>query len=67
MNSEVTLLSENDASKVLNISVKTLQSWRLRRAGPRYFKISNRVRYSLDDLREYLKQCLVEPRSAHPQ
>jgi hypothetical protein len=54
------LLDERAAAEVLDCSIKTLQGWRQRRVGPRYYKISSRVKYSLDDLREYLKGCAVE-------
>ncbi len=57
------LLDEDRAAAVLNVSIKTLQGWRQRRTGPRYFKLSNRVRYAPDDLRAYLAQCAVEPAS----
>jgi hypothetical protein len=56
-----TLLDEQRAADFLAVSVKTVQNWRLRKVGPRYFKISNRVRYSLDDLKAYLAVCAIEP------
>ena len=55
------LLDELAAADFLNVSIKCVQGWRLRKTGPRYFKISNRVRYSLDDLKVYLTGCAVEP------
>jgi hypothetical protein len=55
------LLDEDQAAALLHVSIKTLQGWRQRKTGPRYFKLSNRVRYSPDDLRVYLAQCAVEP------
>ena len=63
--SDNNLLDEQQAADLLRVSVKTLQGWRQRNIGPRYFKLSNRVRYSPDDLRLYLAQCAVEP--ARPQ
>ena len=56
------LLDEQRTADFLAVSVKTVQNWRLRKVGPRYFKISNRVRYSLDDLKAYLAACAVDPR-----
>jgi helix-turn-helix protein len=56
-----TLLDEDATARILKVSIKTLQGWRQQRRGPRYFKLSNRVRYSADDLRAYLAQCVVEP------
>jgi predicted DNA-binding transcriptional regulator AlpA len=62
MNSAL-LIDENEAAKRLGVSVKTLQAWRQRKSGPRYFKLSNRVRYSPDDLTAYLASCAIEPDS----
>jgi hypothetical protein len=36
-----------------NLSVKALQSWRLKGDGPRFRKFGNRVRYALADVREF--------------
>jgi hypothetical protein len=55
------LIDENEAAKRLGVSIKTLQAWRQRKSGPRYFKLSNRVRYSPDDLTAYLANCAIEP------
>jgi predicted DNA-binding transcriptional regulator AlpA len=38
-------LNENQAAEFLACSVRTLQSWRARGAGPRYVKIGRSVRY----------------------
>lgn len=46
----------------MNISIRTLQTWRQRQRGPRFFRIGNRIRYKFDDLAEYLQTCAVEPR-----
>jgi len=36
-----------------NLSVKSLQSWRVKGDGPRFRKFGNRVRYALADVREF--------------
>ena len=36
-----------------NLSVKALQSWRVKGDGPRFRKFGNRVRYALVDVREF--------------
>jgi len=36
-----------------NLSVKALQSWRVKGDGPRFRKFGNRVRYALTDVREF--------------
>lgn len=55
------MVDERGAADLLDISIKTLQGWRQRKSGPRYYKVGNRVKYSLGDLREYLGRCAVEP------
>jgi hypothetical protein len=55
------LVDERPAADFLDSSVRTLQGWRLRKIGPRYYKIGNRVKYALDDLRAYRARCAVEP------
>ena len=48
------LLTERDASKVLCLSVRTLQKWRLCGRGPRFLKLGHAVRYDLAELRRFL-------------
>jgi hypothetical protein len=63
MNELQNLLDEDQAAALLHVSIKTLQGWRWRKTGQRYLRLSNRIRYSVDDLREYLARCAVEPES----
>jgi hypothetical protein len=65
MDEPITLVDEERAAQVLHVSVKTLQGWRQRKVGPRFFKLSNRVRYSVKDLNAYLAQCAIDPRENH--
>lgn len=58
------MVDERAAADFLDVSIKTVQGWRSRRTGPRYYKLSNRVKYSLDDLRAYRDSCAVEPQNA---
>jgi hypothetical protein len=60
-------IDERAAADFLDISVKTLQGWRQKRTGPRFYKIGNRVKYLPADLHNYLTTCLVEPRSARDE
>jgi len=48
------LLTERDASKVLCLSVRTLQKWRLCGRGPRFLKLGHAVRYDLAELKRFL-------------
>jgi hypothetical protein len=54
-------MDERAAADFLNVSVKTVQGWRLKRAGPRYHKLGGRVRYLPEDLRRFLDACAVDP------
>ena len=49
-------LDEIEASDYMGgLSPKTLQAWRFRGSGPRFFKIGRLVRYLKNDLDEFLK------------
>ena len=44
-------LDENQVSKLLNISPKTLRNWRVQGEGPKFVKLSNRlIRYRRVDI-----------------
>jgi hypothetical protein len=49
------LLTERDASKLLCLSVRTLQKWRLSGCGPRFLKLGHAVRYDRDEIERYLE------------
>jgi hypothetical protein len=44
------LLTETQVSDILNLSIRTLQTWRLRRAGPPFVQVGRAVRYRRRDL-----------------
>jgi len=44
------LLKEEDAGYLLNLSVRTLQAWRIRMAGPPFVQVGRAVRYRRRDL-----------------
>ena len=44
------LLTENDVADLLNLSVRTLQQWRVSGVGPRFIKIGRAVRYRRPDI-----------------
>jgi predicted DNA-binding transcriptional regulator AlpA len=48
------LLTERDASKILCLSVRTLQKWRLCGRGPRFLKLGHAVRYDRAELERFL-------------
>jgi hypothetical protein len=48
------LLTEEDVSKQLHVSLASLRRWRLEGRGPRFIKVSSLVRYRPEDLEEWL-------------
>ena len=58
------LLTEVQVGEVLNISIRTLQAWRLRGGGPRFVRLSARaVRYRNDDLAAFIDAHTVSSTS----
>jgi len=53
------LLKEAEVAKFLDVSVQTLRRWRLLARGPQYHKLNGCVRYSADQIREFLAQRAV--------
>lgn len=48
------LLKESEVAEQLQISEKTLQSWRLLRKGLSYVKIGSAIRYKQQDVDEFI-------------
>ena len=44
-------------AKLIDISPRTLQRWRLEGKGPKYFKLGSRVLYSEEQINEWLCKC----------
>lgn len=57
------LLSERQVAKIFDLSVRTLQGWRLRGDGPTYYKLGRAVRYDRADVAEFLRRQLRRPTS----
>jgi Helix-turn-helix domain len=53
-----TLLTEQDTAALLRVSVKALQGWRYRGAGPRFVKVGRCVRYRPEDLQTFVLAAL---------
>jgi hypothetical protein len=54
------LLTEAEASEMLDVPAVTLRIWRFRKKGPAYLKIGDRIiRYRQSVLTQYLKDCEV--------
>jgi excisionase family DNA binding protein len=48
------LLTEQGVAKLLQVTVKTLQAWRVRGGGPPFVKVGRCVRYRLEDVEAYV-------------
>lgn len=63
MTSQQQLISEKEAASFLNISTKTLQSWRYRGYGPAYVKFSRKIAYAMGDLAAFVESQKITPKS----
>ncbi|MEZ5534173.1 MAG: helix-turn-helix domain-containing protein [Thiolinea sp.] len=50
------LLNTAQAAEYLGIKYNTLNQWRYLKRGPRFSKVGAAVRYSINDLENYLEQ-----------
>ena len=57
------LLTEAQAAEYLNISIRTLQAWRVQGGGPRYSKLGRSVRYRQRDLDAFVEAHLTSSTS----
>ncbi len=54
------VLNENELAQRWGVSPKTLQRWRSEGRGPRYLKLSKRVRYPLEAILDFEYSALHE-------
>ena len=47
-------ITEHDAAKILCVSPRTLTGWRLADKGPRSYKFCGAVRYSRQDIEDFV-------------
>ncbi|NVN97554.1 helix-turn-helix domain-containing protein [Candidatus Nomurabacteria bacterium] len=50
------ILDSREAAEYLRVSRKTLESWRCKQCGPKFFRMNKMVRYRDRDLNEFLEQ-----------
>jgi|SRR5215469_13257176 len=55
---EAPLLDELSAAHFLQISVRTLQGWRVAGKGPRFYKIGRKVRYKPRELERWVQTTI---------
>jgi hypothetical protein len=53
------LLTELAAAEILNLSIRTLQMWRVRGAGPSYVRAGRAIRYCRRDLIKWIEANTV--------
>jgi len=53
------LLREREVAEILNISIYTVQRFRISGKGPKFCKISGSVRYLLSDVQDYIQNQTV--------
>jgi hypothetical protein len=54
------LKTEREVAPLLRVTLKTLQTWRALRKGPRFVRIGRRVFYPTADLERFLVENTVE-------
>lgn len=57
------LITENQVSEFTKIPVQSLRNMRCVGEGIPYHKIGRRVRYSIEDVLDYLENCRIVPRN----
>jgi hypothetical protein len=63
----VNLMTEQEVSKRLNVSVASLRRWRLLRRGPAFLKVGSLVRYRPEDLEVWLASLPTGGTDSHGQ
>lgn len=54
MTETYSLLNEQNAALLLNVSVPTLRKWRYKGRGPKFLKLGSLVRYKPSDIEQWL-------------
>jgi hypothetical protein len=60
------LKTEREVAPLLRIKLKTLQTWRALRRGPRFVRIGRRVFYPTAELERFLAENTVETAASGP-
>jgi excisionase family DNA binding protein len=58
---EESLVTEPEAARVLAVSVRTLQAWRVQDAGPPYVRVGRLIRYVRSSLIAWIKSRTHTP------
>jgi predicted site-specific integrase-resolvase len=57
MDSEMALMRETEAARLLSLSARTLQKWRWSGKGPTFVRLNGAVRYNRDDLLRFVSSA----------
>jgi predicted DNA-binding transcriptional regulator AlpA len=52
------LLNQKQAARILGLSVRTLERYRITGTGPRYVRLGRLIRYRPNDLKEWIERNL---------
>jgi excisionase family DNA binding protein len=63
----VNLMTENEVSKRLNVSLASLRRWRLTKRGPAFVKVGSLVRYEPEELEAWLASLPTGGTARHDQ
>jgi excisionase family DNA binding protein len=63
----VSLMTEQEVSKRLNVSLASLRRWRLMSRGPAFLKVGSLVRYSPEELEAWLASLPTGGTAIHKQ
>ena len=55
-----TYLTQRELAARWRLSHRTLERWRLLKAGPNFFRLGGKVRYSLDDVESFERKRRAE-------
>lgn len=53
-------LTEQEAARILGLSVATLRAWRLKSRGPRFVRFGRAVRYLEADIARYMEASAID-------
>lgn len=60
-NDQESLVSETEAARLLDVSVRTLQAWRVQDAGPPYVRVGRLIRYARASLLAWIRSRTHTP------
>ena len=55
-------INEREVSRITGLAVQTLRNYRQLGKGPPYSKIGRSVRYSVEDIRQFMESNRIDPR-----